>query len=121
VVDASGYEWALPDLPTDTLEPGVAWEPGQGIPVIGRLPDTGIGGDWPGYRKLEVAPWKLWKNDAWIQSIIDQRGTVYVGTPTEGAYWNAARREPSVFAREIQQLLQAGYRWSGDYLVPPRT
>ncbi len=85
-----------------------------------RLPDTGVGGEWPGYRKLIANSWNLDKNDAWIQSIIDHRGTVYVGTPTQGTYWNKGRVEPSVFAREIQQLLQAGYRWSGDYLVPPR-
>jgi hypothetical protein len=25
---------------------------------------------------------------------------------------------PTVYAREVQQLLQAGYVWDGDYLVP---
>lgn len=63
-------------------------------------------------------PWNLAKNDAWIQTIIDQGGKVYVGTPRKGTYWNKVRREPSVFAREVQQLLQADYRWRGDYLVP---
>ena len=38
--------------------------------------------------------------------------------PTEGNYWNVERTEPLVFAREIQQFLNAGYSWSGDYLVP---
>jgi hypothetical protein len=32
--------------------------------------------------------------------------------------WNVARAEPSVFAREIQQFLNAGYSWAADYLVP---
>lgn len=36
-----------------------------------------------------------------------------------GNYWNKKRAEPTVYAREKQQLLQAGYRWQGDYLVPP--
>ncbi len=121
VVDGTGYQWAPPNVATDILGPGEAWDPSQGIPVIGRLPDTSVGGEWPGYRKLIANPWNLDKNDAWIQSIINHRGTVYVGTPTSGTYWNKDRVEPSVFAREIQQLLQAGYRWSGDYLVPPRT
>ncbi|GAQ55183.1 tRNA3(Ser-specific nuclease WapA precursor [Streptomyces acidiscabies] len=121
VVDGTGYQWAPPNVATDVLGPGEAWHPSQGIPVIGRLPDTSVAGEWPGYRKLIADPWTLGKNDAWIQSIINHRGTVYVGTPTSGTYWNDERVEPTVFAREIQQLLQAGYRWSGDYLVPPRT
>jgi hypothetical protein len=33
--------------------------------------------------------------------------------------WNAARNEPTVFAQELQQLKEAGYRRVGDYLVPP--
>ncbi|GAA4027034.1 hypothetical protein GCM10022232_85930 [Streptomyces plumbiresistens] len=119
VHNCGGYQWARPSAPTHVLGPGEAWHPSQGIPVIGRLPDTAVGGSWPGYTKLVVAPpWNLAKNDAWIQTIIDQGGKVYVGTPTKGTYWNKVRREPSVFAREVQQLLQAGYRWRGDYLVP---
>lgn len=86
--------------------------------MIGRLPDTAIGGAWTGYTKLTANPWTLAKNDGWIQSIINQRGRIYVGSPPEGTYWNKNRQEPSVFAREIQQLLQAGYRWKGEYLVP---
>ncbi|MFF3967868.1 RHS repeat-associated core domain-containing protein [Streptomyces griseorubiginosus] len=114
----TGYRWASPNASTDVLAPGEAWHPGQGIPVIGRLPDTSVGGQWPGYAKLVADPWNLAKNDAWIQTIINQRGSVYVASPTKGTYWNVERQEPSVFAREIQQLLQAGYRWKGDYLVP---
>ncbi|MGW2722394.1 RHS repeat-associated core domain-containing protein [Streptomyces sp. NPDC001492] len=113
-----GYRWAPPNASTDVLAPGEAWHPSQGIPVIGRLPDTAVGGQWPGYAKLVADPWNLAKNDAWIQTIINQRGTVYVASPTKGTYWNTERQEPSVLAREIQQLLQAGYRWKGDYLVP---
>lgn len=115
-----GYQWAPPNAPTHVLRPGEAWHPSQGIPVIGRLPDTSVEGAWPGYRKLVVAPpWNFSKNNAWIQTIINQRGKVYVGSPTQGTYWNVDRQESSVFAREIQQLCQAGYRWKGDYLVPP--
>ncbi|MFD9398220.1 RHS repeat-associated core domain-containing protein [Streptomyces sp. NPDC060011] len=114
-----GYRWAPRNAPTDVLGPGEAWHPSQGTPVIGRLPDTSVGGEWTGYTKLTANPWNLAKNDAWVQTIIDQRGTVYVGSPTGGTYWNTGRQEPSVFAREVQQFLQAGYWWKGDYLVPP--
>jgi hypothetical protein len=99
------------------LEPGEAWNPSQGTPVLGRLPDTKVGGSL-GFVKIDVSDWSLAKNDAWVQTIIDQRGSPYVGSPTMGNYWNVARAEPSVFAREIQQFLNAGYKWDGDYLVP---
>ncbi|MDG4857026.1 hypothetical protein P8605_02430 [Streptomyces sp. T-3] len=91
------------------------------MPVIGRLPDTTVGGKWLNFRKLALHRnrWTIEKNDAWIQSIINQRGTVYVASPTRGNYWNVRRQEPSVFAREVQQLLQAGYSWRGDHLIPP--
>ncbi|MCM2392740.1 RHS repeat-associated core domain-containing protein [Streptomyces albipurpureus] len=117
----NGYQWARPNAPTHVLHPSEAWRPGQGIPVIGRLPDTGVGGSWPGYRRLVVQndEWSIAKNDAWIQTIINQSGTVYVGSPTRGTYWNIRRQEPTVFAREIQQLLQSGYSWRGNYLIPP--
>lgn len=122
LVDAMGYRWAPSYASTDVLGLGEAWHPSQGMPVIGRLPDTAIGGSWPGHTKITVAPkdWDMDKNDAWIQSIINQRGKIYAGSPTENNYWNTEFEEPSVYAREIQQLLQSGYRWKGDYLVPPR-
>ncbi|MFJ8233564.1 ricin-type beta-trefoil lectin domain protein [Streptomyces sp. NPDC094448] len=121
LVHNCGYKWAPPDAPTDVLDSEEAWNPSQGIPVIGRLPDTSVGGSWQGHKKLEVnGKWSMAKNDAWIQTIIDQKGSVYVGSPTMGTYWNVKRQEPTVFAREIQQLRQAGYRWEGDYLVPSR-
>ncbi|MGW3124577.1 hypothetical protein ACWDBW_47065 [Streptomyces sp. NPDC001107] len=113
-----GYRWAPPNASTDVLAPGKAWHPSQGVPVIGRLPDTAVGGQWPGYAKLVADPWNLPKNDARIQTVINQRGTVYVASPTKGTYWDSERKAPTVLAREIQQLLQAGYRWKGDYLVP---
>lgn len=74
----------------------------------------------PGYVRIgdTVADWTLPKNDAWIQSIIDQRGTVYTASPTEGNYWNAVRGEPTIFAREVQQLQVRGMDGKGDYLVP---
>ncbi|MGW3953092.1 DUF6531 domain-containing protein [Streptomyces sp. NPDC004752] len=117
---SKGYRWAAPRVPTDVLGPGEAWHPSHGTPVIGRLDDTLIGGSWSHNAKLTTGSWTLAKNDAWIQTIIDQRGTVYVVSPTAGNYWLTSRREPTVFAREIQQLLQSGYKWKGDYLVPPK-
>jgi RHS repeat-associated protein len=113
------YVWAKPNVDTSILEPGEAWDPSQGTPIIGRLPDTRATTGWPGYTHLDLGSrWTIAKNDAWIQTIIDQRGSVYVGSPPEGNYWSTVEREPTTFAREQQQLLQAGYIWDGDYLVP---
>jgi uncharacterized protein YukE len=105
--------------PYPNLAPNERWTPADGTPVLGRTWDTEVAKDWPGHNVLDLQKWNPDKNREWIQSIIDQRGTVYVGSPTKGNMWNAARNEPTVFAQELQQLKEAGYRPVGDYLVPP--
>ncbi len=115
----ANYSWAPVPAPLGPLPPALWWNASKGTPTIGRLRDTGAVDGLDGYTFLSVDGWTIQKNDAWIQSIIDQRGTVYVGSPTAGTYWSSGRKEPTVFAREIQQLTSSGYRWVGDYLVPP--
>jgi uncharacterized protein YukE len=105
--------------PYPNLAPGERWTPADGVPVIGRLDDTSVARDWPGHSVLNFPTWTIDKNREWIQSIVDQRGRVYVGSPTQGNLWNHARNEPTVFAQELQQLREAGYRRVGDYLEPP--
>ena len=105
--------------PYPSLAPNERWTPADGTPVLGRLDDTKVARDWPSHDVLNLQTWNIDKNREWIQSIIDQRGTVYVASPTKGNMWNAARNEPTVFAQELQQLKEAGYRRVGDYLVPP--
>jgi hypothetical protein len=117
------YEWAPKNAPTDVLEPGEAWDPEQGTPVIGRNWDTKIvqEDNWPGHMRIQqtVSEWNPAKNDGWIQSIINKRGEVYTGSPLEGNLWKADEGEPSMFAHEVRQLLEAGYKWRGDWLIPP--
>jgi hypothetical protein len=105
--------------PEDRLLPEERWKPEDGTPVLGRLPDTSVARDWPGHEVLNLEPWSFERNRQWIQSIVEQRGTAYVGSPEEGNLWNVARNEPTVFARELQWLEDAGYRRVGDYMVPP--
>jgi len=50
--------------------------------------------------------------------IINQRGSVYVGSVLRGNYKHRTKDEPSIFAREVHQLLQAGYYFQDNYLVP---
>lgn len=116
---ADEYEWAKPDVPTDVLEPDEGWDPSKGVPVLGRRPDTKVARDVPDHDTLNIDDWSVEKNDAYIQTIIDQHAEVYAGSPPEGNYWNTEEQQPTVYAREVQQLLQADYTWSGDYLVPP--
>jgi len=88
--------------------------------VIGRRPDTAVAESWLEHNVLNTPNWTLKKNDAWIANIISQNAKVYVGSPeTKANLWDAANNRPTVFARELQQLQQAGYTRSGDYMLPP--
>lgn len=45
-----------------------------------------------------------------------------ITSPPEGNLVQTSGRfagEPTIFARELQQLTDAGYRRVGDYMVPP--
>jgi hypothetical protein len=88
--------------------------------VLGRQVDTAVAKDWAGHSALDIPNWTLAKNDAWIQNIIDTRGSVYLGSPqTRATLWDAVNNRPTVFARELEQLRNAGYTQVGDYMYPP--
>lgn len=88
--------------------------------VIGRQVDTAVAKSWPGHKVLDISNWTLAKNDAWVKGIIDQRAKVYIGSPeTRATLWDAANSRSTVFGRELQQFLDAGYKRAGDYLLPP--
>jgi RHS repeat-associated protein len=114
------YTWPDKNVDTSILSPKEKWQAAQGTPVIGRLKDTTDWAKKPGYTKANLTPWTLEKNDAWVQTIIDQGGVVLAVSPrTQDNLWNPVRGEPTVFAREIFQLQQSGYTWKGDFLLPP--
>ena len=117
------HQFASRSARIDALNPGEAWEPSQGTPVIGRLEDTAEAAASKDLVRIEETIPKGWgidKNDAWVQSIIDQNGEVKVVSRLEGNLWDDTYDRPRVFAREVVQLLQAGYVWKGDWLVPGR-
>ena len=90
------------------------------IYVIGRQADTAIAKNWPGHSVLDIPDWTLSKNDAWIKNIIDEQGTVYLGSPqTRATLWDVKNSRPTAFARELDQLRDAGYNQVGDYMYPP--
>jgi hypothetical protein len=86
--------------------------------VIGRLPDTAVAKSWPGHEVLDLPDWSIAKNDQWVQSVIDRKMPVYVGSnPTWENIWDAANARTTVFGREFrssQMLVHLG--WLDDAL-----
>lgn len=90
------------------------------IAVIGRQWDTAVAKDWAGHEVLDIADWTIAKNDAWVRSVVDRRMKVYIGSPeTKANLWDSVAGRSTVFGRELQQFLDAGYVRSGHHLVPP--
>jgi hypothetical protein len=104
--------------PYPNLAPAERWTPEDGMPVLGRLPDTQVAREWPGHAVLDLPKWDLDKNREWIQSIADQRAPVYIGSPVEGNLVNKLG-EPTVFKQELEWLEEAGYVREGDFMLPP--
>jgi hypothetical protein len=92
------------------------------IAVIGSHTDTQVAQEWLGHEVL-VMPQKAWtlaKNDAWVNGVIESGRTVYVGSPMRHEnLWDVVHDRPTVLAREIGMFTDAGYSWSGSYLIPP--
>ncbi|HVW24904.1 MAG TPA: RHS repeat-associated core domain-containing protein [Polyangiaceae bacterium] len=88
--------------------------------VIGRQIDTAVAKDWAGHDVLDIPDWTIEKNDAWVQAAVDRKATVYIASPlTKANLYDAVAGRFTVFGREVGQFLKAGYKISGDYLVPP--
>lgn len=90
--------------------------------VIGRQADTAVAKDWAGHEVLDLPAdkWTLAKNDQWVQSVVERKMPVYVGSPTTWLnLWDAAAGRSTVFGRELQQFTDAGYTWDGWTMLPP--
>lgn len=90
--------------------------------VIGRQVDTEIAKDWAGHEVLDLPAeeWSIPKNDAWVRSVIDRKMDVYVGSnPTFENLWDPTAGRSTVFGRELNQFLDAGYTWDGWTLRAP--
>ncbi|MCR6649330.1 MAG: hypothetical protein NVV70_14750 [Cellulomonas sp.] len=76
--------------------------------------------NWPGYEVLDLPEWTIARNDQWVQSVIDRKMPVYVGSnPSWGNVWDAAAGRTTVFGRELGQFTSAGYTWDGWSMLPP--
>lgn len=84
--------------------------------------DTAVAHNWAGYRVLNDPTWTLARNDAWIAEGIANKQTFYLASPKTGNMLQTTGRfvgQPTVYARELQQLQAAGYQRIGDYMVHP--
>ena len=89
--------------------------------VIGRQKDTSAGGEL-GMTYLNDPDWTPKVNDAFIQGAIDSKKPLYLGsTPNDANLISPPGSEypTTVFKREMDQLIDAGYRQVGDYMLPP--
>jgi hypothetical protein len=89
--------------------------------VIGRIEDTAVAKEWPGYDVLDIPEWTQAKNAEWVNQGIKEGQVFYTASPEAGNLVQTSGRyagQPTVFANEIQQLKAAGYVKVGDYYVP---
>jgi hypothetical protein len=90
------------------------------VAVIGRLPDTAVAQDWPGYEVLDSPNWSQNVNDEWVSSVAKRGMDVYTASPTTPEnLFDVATNKPTIFAGELSQFLALGYTWDGDYLRAP--
>ncbi len=121
---ADGRLGAEPPVPTLGQEArSYLGEPGSTV-VLGRQPDTAVAADWPDHVVLQ-APDGTWSpefNDEFIQGAMDYQRPLYLASEPEGNLIQTQGDhigEPTVFARELDQLDVAGYQRSGDYMELP--
>jgi len=102
------------------------------IAVIGRRDDINVARSFSGYEVLSLnkngaTPWRWWRNDEWVQGIIDKGQRVYLASPINDVNLFDPLSDPenkygeTLFAREMNQLLEGGYTFSddGQYMLPP--
>lgn len=113
---------SVPPRPTVYDEArGLMGNPGDTV-VLGRQPDTAVAADWDGHVVLQSDNWSMSLNDNFIQSTIDYQRPVYLASQIDGNMIQEAgdyAGQPTIFARELDQLRSAGYTREGDYLMPP--
>ena len=93
--------------------------------TLGRTADTTAAKEL-GERILDLPQphnplqWSLEVNHEWLQAAIQNGDVFYLASPinAKNLAGDPRRGGISVLARELDALLQAGYRRVGDYLIP---
>jgi hypothetical protein len=128
---------------------GAKYAQSEGTPVIGRLGDTEVAGEWEGHTVIDLRAnpnanevwaeahergdlrpdgrpitepgWSPELNEDWIGSIVEKGAIVYLGSEPAGDNLVSSNHQyPSVFSTEIDQLQDAGYQRVGEYMVPEK-
>jgi RHS repeat-associated protein len=121
-VDASGpgsSRWTS----QNGVDVGTLMGDSDNVVVLGRLEDTAVARGWPGHTVLDTPNWTLEVNDLFIARTISEGRTAYLASPLEGNLLQTAGRfegQATIYARELQQLIESGYTRMGDHMVPPR-
>jgi hypothetical protein len=98
------------------------------IAVLGRREDINVARSFSGYEVLSLnrfgkTPWIIWRNDEWVGGVIAKGQRVYLASPItdETLFDPLTGYDQTIFAREINQLLEGGYTFSddGEYMLPP--
>jgi hypothetical protein len=70
---------------------------------------------------LDDPNWTIERNFGWLKEATENGDVFYLASPvTEANLWNPKRGDVTVYLRELDMILQAGYRRIGDYLIPPQ-
>ena len=94
---------------------------GSDIIVIGRKSDTIKFTDAPNHHALDVPTeeWSISLNNTWASVAIARRAPIRLTSDIADNMWDFVKNRPTVFAQEYQQLMNAGYKHVGNYLLPP--
>ena len=95
------------------------------VTTLGRTWDIETAKELGGFRVLDLPQeeWSIERNYGRLMEAIENGDVFYLASPvteatltTQSPRWGGV----SVYMRELDLLLQAGYRRVGDYLIPPR-
>ena len=92
------------------------------VTTLGRRWDIEAAKELGGFRVLDDPNWSIPRNYEWLMESVENGDVFYLASPvTEAnllgkAEWGGV----SVYLRELDTLLQVGYRRIGDHLIPPR-
>ena len=89
--------------------------------ALGTIDDAKAAVDWPNREVLRLESWTIESNDEFIQGVIEKRQSAYLASSVNGDTLANSTYGESVYAREMNQLLNVGYNFSDDgfYLIPP--
>jgi hypothetical protein len=90
----------------------------RAVIALGRLPDTTAAKE-AGETILEFTDWTMEDNFLKLNEAIQNGDVIHLVSPVTDANLAHPYYEISVYTRELDLLLEAGYRRVGDYLVPP--